>query len=122
MDYVVGALGSVIGKLGKLLQAEYKLQKGLPNKIESLKQDLENAYEALRTVGQMQPEQLNPQVRLWAREIREVSYDMEDILDTYLVRVVEVAAPAENKDGMHKPLQDKMTTLLKKEPGTPHHR
>ncbi|XP_004980930.1 putative disease resistance protein At1g50180 [Setaria italica] len=85
MDLVAGAVGSVIAKLGELLHEEYKLQKGLPEKIESLKHELESAQMALSKVGEVPPEQLDPQVRLWASEVREASYDMEDILDTFLV-------------------------------------
>jgi len=113
MDLVAGAVGRIIGKLGELLQAEYKLQKGLPEQIEYLKTELETAHTALCKVGATPPEQLDPQVRLWAREVREASYDMEDILDAFLVDVVEEgAAPAEK--GLLKSLKKKMTKLLKK--------
>ncbi|XP_066334505.1 putative disease resistance protein At1g50180 [Miscanthus floridulus] len=97
MDIVAGAVGSIVSKLGELLQAEYKLQKGLPEQIEFLKNELESAHTALRNLGERPPEQLGPQVRLWAREVREASYDMEDILYAVLVDVVEGAAPAETK-------------------------
>ncbi|RCV39763.1 hypothetical protein SETIT_8G248700v2 [Setaria italica] len=100
MDLVAGAVGSVIGKLGELLHEEYKLQKGLPEKIESLKHELESAETALSKVGEVPPEQLDPQVWLWASEVREASYDMEDILNTFLVSIVDVDAPAENRNIM----------------------
>jgi hypothetical protein len=38
-------------------------------------------------VAEVAYNQLDPQVKLWASEAREASYDMEDILDTFLVRV-----------------------------------
>ena len=71
MDLVAGAVGSIIGKLGALLQEEYKLQKGLPKQIESLKNELECAQTALLKVRQTPPEQLDPQVRLWARKVTQ---------------------------------------------------
>ncbi|CAD6252441.1 unnamed protein product [Miscanthus lutarioriparius] len=116
MDLVAGAVGSIITKLGELLHGEYKLQKGLPEQIEYLKIELESAHTALRNLGETPPEQLGPQVRLWAREVREVSYDMEDILDAFLVDVVEGAAPAETKSKkvLLKRLMKKMARLLRK--------
>ncbi|XP_066333524.1 uncharacterized protein [Miscanthus floridulus] len=65
------------------------------------------AQTALSKVGEVPPEQFDPQVRLWASKVREASYDMEDILDTCLI---EVADPAEKKDGLLKNITD----LLKK--------
>ncbi|CAO2150437.1 unnamed protein product, partial [Urochloa humidicola] len=113
MDLVSGAVGSLIGMLGELLQVEYKLQKGLPEQIESLKHELEATQTALHKVGEVPPDQLDPQVRLWAGEVREASYDMEDILDTFLA---EVAAPAEEekKHGLLKRLQMNIADLFNK--------
>ncbi|XP_034606291.1 uncharacterized protein [Setaria viridis] len=62
-------------------------------------------------VGEVPPEQLDPQVRLWASEVWEASYDMEDILDTCLI---EVADPVEKKDGLLKRLHKNIADLLKK--------
>ena len=116
MDLVAGAVGSIVTKLGELLHGEYKLQKGLPEQIEYLKNELESAHTALCKVGATPPEQQDPQVRLWAREVREASYDMEDILDAFLVDVMEGAAPAKTKSkkGLLKRLKKKMARLLKK--------
>uniref|UniRef100_K3ZH90 AAA+ ATPase domain-containing protein n=1 Tax=Setaria italica TaxID=4555 RepID=K3ZH90_SETIT len=114
MDLVSGAVGSVIGKLGELLQAEYNLQKGLHEQIKFLKDELESAQTALSKVGEVPPEQLDPQVKLWASKVREASYDMEDILDTFLVSIVDVDTPAEKKDGLLKRLLKNIANLFNK--------
>ncbi|GJN05169.1 hypothetical protein PR202_ga22777 [Eleusine coracana subsp. coracana] len=86
MDLMKGAVGSLIGKLGKLLEEEYKLQNdGVSKKIGSLRKELECAHATLRMVAEVPPDQLDEQVMIWAREIREASYDMEDVLDAFLV-------------------------------------
>ncbi|TVU23434.1 hypothetical protein EJB05_25800, partial [Eragrostis curvula] len=87
MNLVTGALGSVIPKLGELLKEEYDLQTGLRKKITCLSRDLESIHVALQTVAEVPPEQLNKQVKLWASDVREMSYDMEDVIDNFLVRV-----------------------------------
>ncbi|WVZ48769.1 hypothetical protein U9M48_000181 [Paspalum notatum var. saurae] len=117
MDLVAGAVCSIIRKLGTLLQAEYKLQKGLPEEIESLRHELETAHTALRMVGEVPREQLDPQVKQWASEVREASYDMKDILDSFLVHVVDAAAPGRSKNGLRKLLQKKMAMLFSKAKG-----
>ncbi|GJN18436.1 hypothetical protein PR202_gb05599 [Eleusine coracana subsp. coracana] len=82
-------MGSLVPKLAELLNKEYKLHKGVRKAVSSLSRELDSAHAALRKVAEVPPEQLNEQVRNWAREVREASYDMEDVLDTFLVRVEE---------------------------------
>lgn len=84
---VTEALGSVVPKLALLLKEEYKLQAGVRKRIESLSRDLQSMHAAVRRVAEVPPEQLDDEVSLWARDVRELSYDTEDILDTFLVRV-----------------------------------
>ena len=87
MSVVTGALGSLGPKLLQLLHGEYKLQKGVRKQVESLSRELDSIYPFLHKVSDMPWDQLDEQVKLWAREVREASYDMEDVLDTFLVRV-----------------------------------
>jgi len=84
-DLVTGATGSLISKLGELLKEEYNLQNGVKEQVESLSRELESAHAALHKVGEVPPDQLDEQARIWAREVREASYDMEDVLDAFLV-------------------------------------
>ncbi|KAL6640819.1 hypothetical protein ACP70R_021942 [Stipagrostis hirtigluma subsp. patula] len=85
MNLVTGAIGSLVPKLLQLLQDEYKLQKGMKKKIQFLSEELESIQGALRKVAAVPPDQLDEQVKIWARQAREASYNMEDVLDTYLV-------------------------------------
>lgn len=87
MAAVTGVLGSVIPKLALLLKEEYKLQTGVREKIETLSQDLESMHAALLEMGQVPPEELDEPTKVWERHVRELSYEVEDILDTFLVRV-----------------------------------
>ncbi|CAD6252777.1 unnamed protein product [Miscanthus lutarioriparius] len=87
MSVVTGALGSLAPKLLQLLHGEYKLQKGVKKQVESLSRELDSIYAFLHKVSDVPWDQLDEQVKLWAREVREASYDMEDVLDTFLVLV-----------------------------------
>ncbi|GJN16882.1 hypothetical protein PR202_gb03907 [Eleusine coracana subsp. coracana] len=104
MDLMTGAISNLIPKLGELLKEEYNLQKGVRKRVEYLQIELESMSTVLRKVAQLMPDQLDEQVRAWAHEVRMVSYDMEDILDTFLVHV----------EGQEPATLDRFKRLLKK--------
>jgi len=104
MSVVTGALGSLAPKLLQLLHDEYKLQKGVKKQVQWLHSELESIYAFLGEVAEVPWDRLNGQVKVWAREVREASYDMEDVLDTFLVRVEggEPTDPSRLKRAMKK--------------------
>ena len=87
MDLVTGALGKLPSKLLELLKDEYKLQTGIKDQIRRLSRELSSMHEALDKVAKVPPDQLDKPVLRWACDVREASYDLEDIIDTFLVRV-----------------------------------
>ena len=87
MSVVTGALGSLAPKLLQLLHDEYKLQKGVRKQVQWLHSELESIHAFLLKVSDVPWDRLDEQVKVWACEVREASYDMEDVLDAFLVRV-----------------------------------
>lgn len=80
-----GALKTLLPKLSKMVADEYKLHKGVKDGIMHLQKDLESMQVALEKVSEVPTEQLEGHVKLWARHVRELSYDIEDTIDSYMV-------------------------------------
>jgi hypothetical protein len=77
-----GALGPVLKKLSSLLRAEYKLHEGTRRDIESMKSDLEPIHDLLGKLWGRSD--LDDEVcKEWMAEARELSYDMEDGIDSF---------------------------------------
>jgi hypothetical protein len=98
MDVVTGATSTLIPKLTELLQDEYNLQKKVRKDVESTQQELIFMRAALRKVADVPPERLDHQVKAWASNVKELSYDMEDAVDTYKVRVRPVGDDGTGSD------------------------
>ncbi|CAL4897529.1 unnamed protein product [Urochloa decumbens] len=87
MDIATGPLSTLLPKLATLLQHEYNLQRGARKGIEYLQKELEFMHAALRKVGEVPRDLLEEHQRIWARDVLELYYDMEDIVDTFMVNI-----------------------------------
>ncbi|RLN00079.1 hypothetical protein C2845_PM06G34850 [Panicum miliaceum] len=96
MEFASMGPSTLLPKLAQLLQDEYNLHKGARDGIQFLYEELERTQAALREVGEVPREQLRELVKPWARDVREVSYDMEDIVDTFMVRVQGPEPPSKS--------------------------
>ncbi|KAF7081787.1 hypothetical protein CFC21_085692 [Triticum aestivum] len=114
MEVVTGAMGSLLPKLGELLVSEYKLQKGVKEDVESLEREMKSMNAALVKVAEVPRDQLDNQVIIWADELRELSYDMEDVVDNFLVYVKGSESDAVTDSNKLKGLMVKMTNLFTK--------
>uniref|UniRef100_A0ACD5V803 Uncharacterized protein n=2 Tax=Avena sativa TaxID=4498 RepID=A0ACD5V803_AVESA len=112
MDLALGAMGFLLPKLGKLLKEEYKMQTSVKRDIQAFSRELGSMRAALHRVAEVPRDQLDEEVKLWAGDVRELSYDMEDVVDSLLVRVKGSGAEAD-MDGF-KELVSKMKNLFKK--------
>ncbi|XP_047052938.1 disease resistance protein RGA5-like [Lolium rigidum] len=113
MEIAMVALRPALSKLGDLLVGEFTLEKRVRKGIESLVRELTLMHAALRKVAKVPPDQLDEGVKIWAGNVRDLSYQMEDIVDAFMVRVEGAAEPANPKNKVKKLLK-KTIKLFKK--------
>lgn len=82
MEVVMEVLIALLPKLETLLTREYKLQRGLADKIQSLKSELKYMHGVLS-----EPQMTDNTVKIWTKKVRELSYDIEDVIDKFTVHV-----------------------------------
>lgn len=110
MAIVSGAMDVLLPKLAELLSDEFKLHKGLKEEIASLSRELESMQAALVKISEVPVGQLDGQVKVWSTEVREMSYDIEDSIDTFTVRFGAVQEPPEPL-GLIKGFMDRVRSL-----------
>ncbi|CAL4982978.1 unnamed protein product [Urochloa decumbens] len=86
MEVVTGALPSLLPKLAALVAGEFSLQKGLKGEIKFLQEELESMKAALEAISKVPADRLPNQDKIWARNVRELSYDIEDSIDIFMVQ------------------------------------
>lgn len=77
-----GAMGSLLWKLGALLSDEYKLLSSVKVDMMFLKAELEVMHTFLKKMSEL--EDPDEQSRCWMKEVRELSYDIEDNIDNFM--------------------------------------
>jgi shikimate kinase len=82
---VTGALGPVLGKLGALLGEEYKLVKEVRGKIMFLEAEVEAMHAFLLKMSRV--EEPDEQAKCWMKDVRELSYDIHNSIDDFMLRV-----------------------------------
>ncbi|KAI4962524.1 hypothetical protein ZWY2020_030290 [Hordeum vulgare] len=87
MEIATEAMSALLPKLGELLKDEYNLDRHVRKGVKSLQTELSLMHVALRKVAGVPSDQLDEQVRIWAGAVRELSCDMEDSIDDFMVRV-----------------------------------
>ncbi|XP_039833353.1 disease resistance protein PIK6-NP-like isoform X3 [Panicum virgatum] len=85
MEVAMGLLSRLIHKVGDLLVGEYKLQSGVKGEIMFLQPELESMQGALKEIATAPPDQLCEQDKIWASQVRELCYDIEDSIDMFMV-------------------------------------
>jgi transcriptional regulator with AAA-type ATPase domain len=113
MEIAMVAIRPALWKLGDLLVGEFTLEKRVRKGIESLVRELTLMHAALHKVAKVPPDQLDEGVKVWAGNVRELSYQMEDIVDAFMVRVKCRAEPTNPKNKVKKLLK-KTIRLFKK--------
>ncbi|KAM3193289.1 hypothetical protein ACQJBY_070090 [Aegilops geniculata] len=98
MDPATAAMGSLLPKLFELLHGEYKLQKGVKKDVEFLEREMRSIDAALRKVAMVPRDKLDDNSKIWANDVKELAYEMEDVVESFLVGV-QGFEPAAHPDG-----------------------
>ncbi|KAL6599925.1 hypothetical protein ACP70R_045576 [Stipagrostis hirtigluma subsp. patula] len=80
-----GVMGSLLATLAALLTDKYKLVKEAKGQILFLKAELESMHAFLKKMSDT--EDPDEQDKCWAKEVRELSYDIEDSVNEFMFRV-----------------------------------
>ncbi|KAF7019951.1 hypothetical protein CFC21_033079 [Triticum aestivum] len=110
---VIGAMGTLLPKLADLITKEYSLQRGVRGEIMFLKAEMESMETALLRISEAPMDQPpDIQVKLWAKAVRDLSYDLEDSIDKFMVRIETHGRP--DKSHSFRNFIDKSLSLLTK--------
>lgn len=89
MELVVATMNTLLPKLTDMVVGEYQLQKGIKDRIMYLQRELESMQATLENLSEVPADELDKQVKLWGRDLRELSCEIEDIVDSYIVHVMD---------------------------------
>ncbi|PIA38241.1 hypothetical protein AQUCO_02800129v1, partial [Aquilegia coerulea] len=74
----------VVEKLGGLLLQKITFLRGVRGKFEGLQNELKNIIGFLKAADSMHNQ--DPHIRVWVADVRDIAYDVEDIIDAFLLK------------------------------------
>ena len=84
------AVGLVMEILVPLLVQEARLMKGIHDKVESMKGELEMIQSFLKDADtRAEKEEMNNVLKTWVKQVREEAFQIEDVIDEYILYFVK---------------------------------
>ncbi|VAI52650.1 unnamed protein product [Triticum turgidum subsp. durum] len=80
-----GAVNSLLGKVTTIMGEEFAKLKNLRKEVKFIRDELGSMKDALERLAYV--DQLDPQTKSWRNTLRELSYDIEDIIDDFMQNV-----------------------------------
>jgi len=106
---MTGAIGHLLTKLGEFLKQEHNLQTRMKEDIESLETQLRRMHDTALSESEMMPRVQQQQQYGKHRaydQLRELSYDIEDIVDNLLLSIDDGCwEPMANQDSFRETLE-----------------
>lgn len=81
------AVSFLVEKLAILVEKEVKQLKGVRREIEFIKDEFEHMKAFLERAES--PQEDDPQLKVWVKQVREVAYDTEDVLDEFMLNLAK---------------------------------
>ena len=75
----------LLNKIGLFLDQEIKLLGGVRTEVEYVKGELEHMKAFLRVAESK--EETDEQARVWIKQVRDVAFDIEDVIDEFTLRL-----------------------------------
>ena len=85
MSAYTGAVNSLLGKVTTIMGEEFAKLKNLRKEVKFIRDELGSMKDALERLAYV--DQLDPQTKSWRNTLRELSYDIEDIIDDFMQNV-----------------------------------
>nr|XP_051220557.1 disease resistance protein RGA5-like [Lolium perenne] len=82
-----GVMNSLLGKLATLMGDEFAKLKNLRKEVKYIRDELSSMKDALESLAYV--DELDKQTAGWRDAVREMSYDIEDIIDDFMCKVGE---------------------------------
>uniref|UniRef100_A0A453GSN5 Disease resistance N-terminal domain-containing protein n=1 Tax=Aegilops tauschii subsp. strangulata TaxID=200361 RepID=A0A453GSN5_AEGTS len=82
-----GVMNSLLGKLATLMGKEFAKLKNLRKEVKNISNELSSMKDALECLADV--DELDIQTARWRDTVREMSYDIEDIIDDFMCKIGE---------------------------------